>query len=183
MRSQPSTRVVGLIGFYVRPYELIKTKGIGMTKGYHGWNPTGLATSRMRVYIRDLGRNWFPPRTNSYDLHWFLKESLDSFLELTCPIFPRRNVGTEVRCVRTLTFGSCGSQVLRSVTTGRHLTHQRLANWRIATFSEIDSRQHAMAYDTRPHEWGYQPWILAEKNLQEEKNSPPRIWGVIWMRG
>jgi hypothetical protein len=33
------------------------------------------------------------------------------------------------------------------MTTSRHLTHQRLANWRIATFSEIVSRQYAMAYD------------------------------------
>ncbi len=48
-------------------------------------------------------------------------------------------------------------ELLRSMTTGRRLTHQRLANWRIATFSEMVSRQYAMAYDTRPHEWSYQP--------------------------
>ena len=33
------------------------------------------------------------------------------------------------------------------MTTGRCLTHQRLATWQIATFSEIVSRQYAMAYD------------------------------------
>ncbi len=33
------------------------------------------------------------------------------------------------------------------MTTGRRLTHQRLATWQITTFSEIDSYQYAMAYD------------------------------------
>jgi hypothetical protein len=32
-----------------------------------------------------------------------LRISSDSFLELVRPIFPRGNVGTEVRCVRTPT--------------------------------------------------------------------------------
>ena len=32
-----------------------------------------------------------PPCTSLYVLHWFLKESFDSFLKLMCPIFPRRN--------------------------------------------------------------------------------------------
>jgi hypothetical protein len=47
---------------------------------------------------------------------------------------------------------SLSGRGLRTMTTGSHLTHQRLATWQIATFSEIDSRQYAMAYDTRPHE-------------------------------
>ena len=38
------------------------------------------------------------------------------------------------------------------MTTGRRLTHQRLANWQIATFSEIVFRQYAMAYDRPCHE-------------------------------
>ncbi len=40
---------------------------------------------------------------------------------------------------------------VRSMTTGCRLTHQRLATWQIATFSEIDSRQYAMAYDRMAH--------------------------------
>ena len=51
----------------------------------------------------------------------------------------------------TITFGSDGSRALRSLTTGRHLTHQRLATSRIATFSEIVSRRYAMAYDNVTH--------------------------------
>ena len=35
--------------------------------------------------------------------------------------------------------------------TGRRLTHKRLANWRITTFSDIVSRQYAMAYDNYPN--------------------------------
>ena len=48
--------------------------------------------------------------------------------------------------------------------TGRRLTHQRLATWRIATFSEIDSRQYAMTYDTRGG------MKLSAVNSSEKKN-------------
>ena len=123
-----------------------------------------------------------PPCTSLYVLHWFLKESFDSFLKLMCPIFPRRIVGTKVRCVRTITSGSCGLRALRSMMTGRCLTHQQLATWRIATFSEIVSHQYVIAYDTRPHEWSYQPWILAKKKLSRKKIAAQN-WGVIWMSG
>ncbi len=36
------------------------------------------------------------------------------------------------------------------------------------------SRQNAMAYDTRPHEWSYQTWRPYRKNLQEGKKTP--LW-------
>jgi hypothetical protein len=38
------------------------------------------------------------------------------------------------------------------MTTGHCLTHQQLATWQIATFSEIVSGQYAMAYDS---DWVY----------------------------
>ncbi len=66
-------------------------------------------------------------------------------------------------------------ELLRSMTTGCRLTHQRLANWGIVSFGEIVSRQYDMAYDTRPHEWSYQPWILAKKNIRRKKICRPDL--------
>ena len=177
MRSQPSTRSVRSRRIL---HALVCTgtwsRGIGRTKRYY---LLFMAKTRLNIprlvweatYVTWIGIDFVIHSTPYESICSALipKRIFDSFLELVCPIFPRRNVGTEVRYVRTFTFGSCGSQALRSMTTGRRLTHQRLATWRIVTFSEIDSRHYAMAYDTRPHEWSYQPWILAEKNLQEEK--------------
>ncbi len=183
MRSQPSTRSM-------RSRRILCalvcantwSRGIGRTKRYH---PMLMAKTRLNIprlvwestYVTWIGIDFvnIPPRTSSYVWHWFLKESYDSFLELTCPIFPSRNVGTEVRCVRAVTFGSCGSWDLRSMTTGHHLTLTRLATWQIATFSKIVSRQYDMAYDTRPHKWSYQLWILAEKNLSRKKIRRPEL--------
>ena len=172
-----------LVGFYVHLYELIQDQGDRRDQ------VVSLLKSDWTCHVAYESLHTWPGEdliSTSYELICFAlipKRISGFFLELTCPIFPRRDVGTSVRCVRTITFGSYGSQALRSMATGRRLTHQRLATWWIATFREIDSRQYAMAYDTRPHKWSYQPGILVKKNLQEEKNSPPRIWGVIWMRG
>jgi hypothetical protein len=82
------------------------------------------------------------------DLWIFFK---DVIVQLMGPYILRGNVGTSDGRIFSITYGSCGLRALRSMMTGRRLTHQRLANWQIATFSEIVSRQYAMA-DTRPHE-------------------------------
>jgi hypothetical protein len=69
-------------------------------------------------------------------------------VQLMGPYILRGNVGTSDGRIFSITFGLCGSRALGSVTIGLRLTHQRLATWRIATFSEIVSCQYAMAYDT-----------------------------------
>jgi hypothetical protein len=103
---------------------------------------------------------------------WIFK---DVIAPLMGPYLLHGNVGTSDGRIFSITFGSCGSQALGSVTT-------QLATWRIATFSEIVSCQYAMAYDTCLHDWSHQPWILAGKTLVGKKFAAQN-WGVIWMRG
>ena len=84
---------------------------------------------------------------------WIYK---DVIIQLMGPYILRGNGGTSDGRIFSITFRLCGSRALRSMMTGRRLTHQRLATWRIAKFSEIVSRQYAMAYD-RQRRW---PWRL-----------------------
>jgi hypothetical protein len=77
---------------------------------------------------------------------WIFK---DVIVQLMGPYILCGNVGTSGGRIFSITFGSCDSWAIGSMTTGRHLTHQRLATWQIATLSEIVSHQYAMAYDTQ----------------------------------
>ena len=55
---------------------------------------------------------------------WIFK---DVIIPLMGPYILHGNVGTSDGRIFSITFGSCGSQALRSMTTGRRLTHQQLA--------------------------------------------------------